>query len=249
MEKKFVNYAHRGASTYCPENTMLSFYTGMYMGANGIETDVQITKDGVLVLFHDDTLNRILGIDGAIKDYTYAELLQYDVVNGSLRDKIPTFDDFLSHFAHFDITFAIELKVTGIEREVAAMIHKHGIADKVIVTSFIFDAIAEMKRVAPELRIGFLTKLFRDPEIDSIVTDASAEVIDKLIAMGAYEICPKGSDITAERVAEWKRLGLGVRAWGISNTDIMKKVYDAGADGMTVNFPDKLTEYISEKNN
>ena len=248
MEKKFVNYAHRGASTYCPENTMLSFYTGMYMGANGIETDVQITKDGVLVLFHDDTLNRILGIDGAIKDYTYAELLQYDVVNGNLRDKIPTFDDFLSHFAHFDITFAIELKVTGIEREVAAMIHKYGVADKVIVTSFIFDAVAEMKRVAPELRVGYLTKLTRKTEDGSIV-DIADEIVSKVIALGAYEICPKGSDITAERVAEWKRLGLGVRAWGISDTDIMKKVYDAGADGMTVNFPDKLTEYIGEKSN
>ena len=247
MEKKFVNYAHRGASTYCPENTMLSFYTGMYMGANGIETDVQITKDGVLVLFHDDTLNRILGIDGAIKDYTYAELLGYDVVNGSLRDKIPTFEDFLSHFAHFDITFAIELKVTGIEREVAAMIHKYGIADKVIITSFIFDAIAEMKRVAPELRIGYLTKLTRKTEDGSIV-DVADEIVSKVIALGAYELCPKGADITAERVAEWKRLGLGVRAWGISNTDIMKNVYDAGVDGMTVNFPDKLTEYIKEKN-
>lgn len=248
MEKRtFVNYAHRGASTYCPENTMLSFYTGIYMGANGIETDVQITKDGILVLFHDDTCNRILGIDGSVKDYTYEELLQYNVKNGSLYDKVPTFEDFLVHFSHFDLTFAIELKVKGIEREVAAMIHRFGIADKVIITSFIFDAIAEMKKVAPELRIGFLTKLFPNPEIDDVVTDASAEVINKLVEMGAYEICPKGSDITAERVAEWHRLGLGVRAWGISDTEIMKKVYDAGADGMTVNFPDKLTEYTVSK--
>lgn len=248
MKKRgFVNYAHRGASTYCPENTMLSFYTGIYMGANGIETDVQVTKDGILVLFHDDTLDRILGISGAVKDYTYAELLVYNVKNGSLYDKIPTFEDFLKHFSHFDLTFAIELKVTGIEREVAAMIHKYGVADKVIITSFIFDAIAEMKRVAPELRIGFLTKLFKDTEIDAVVTDASKAVIDKLIAMGAYEICPKGSDITPEKVAEWHALGLGVRAWGISDTEIMKRVYEAGVDGMTVNFPDKLTEYIAGK--
>ena len=247
VKRSFVNYAHRGASTYCPENTMLSFYTGIYMGANGIETDVQMTKDGTLVLFHDDTCNRILGIDGSIKDYTYEELLQYNVKNGLLYDKVPTFEDFLAHFAHFDLTFAIELKVKGIEREVAAMIHKYGVADKVIITSFIFEAIEQMKKVAPELRIGFLTKLFKDPEIDAVVTDASAEVINKLIALGAYEICPKGSDITPERVKEWHSLGLGVRAWGISDTDIMKKVYDAGADGMTVNFPDKLTEYIAEK--
>ena len=51
-----INYAHRGASEYAPENTMSSFYLGLTMKANGIETDVQKTKDGKLVLFHDDTL-------------------------------------------------------------------------------------------------------------------------------------------------------------------------------------------------
>ena len=54
-EKSFINYAHRGASEYLPENTLLSFYTGVFMQANGIETDVRRTKDGVLVLFHDNT--------------------------------------------------------------------------------------------------------------------------------------------------------------------------------------------------
>ena len=57
---KFITYAHRGASEYCPENTLLSFYTGICMGANGIETDVQMTKDGVAVLFHDDTIERMM---------------------------------------------------------------------------------------------------------------------------------------------------------------------------------------------
>ena len=50
-----INYAHRGASEYAPENTLSSFYLGLLQGANGIETDIQRTKDGVLVLFHDDT--------------------------------------------------------------------------------------------------------------------------------------------------------------------------------------------------
>ena len=70
----FVNYAHRGASEYLPENTMLAFYTGIYMGANGIETDVQRCKDGTLVLFHDDTLLRVTGEAGSVEDYTFPEL-------------------------------------------------------------------------------------------------------------------------------------------------------------------------------
>ena len=69
-----INYAHRGASEYAPENTLSSFYLGMIQGANGIETDVHRTKDGVLVLFHDDTLDRVSDGVGKISDYTFEEL-------------------------------------------------------------------------------------------------------------------------------------------------------------------------------
>jgi len=231
----FVNYAHRGASTYCPENTMLSFYTGMYMEANGIETDVQITKDGVLVLFHDDTTNRILGVDGSIADYTYAELLEMDVKNGELADKIPTFEDFIIHFRNFDITFAIELKVRGIEQKVADMIHKYGIEDKVIITSFMFECIEEMRKCSPDLRVGYLTSK----------TDDS--VIDALLAIGGEQFCPYGPKVTRELVDKWHAMGLNVRAWGIGDTDVMRSAYEAGVDGMTVNFPDKLTELLKNK--
>ena len=231
----FVKYAHRGASTYCPENTMLSFYTGMYMGANGIETDVQITKDGVLVLFHDDTTDRILGVSGSIADYTYDELLKMDVRNGNLSDKVPTFEDFLAHFKNFDITFAIELKVKGIEKPVADMIYKYGVENKVVITSFIFECIEEMRKCAPGLKIGYLTS-----KTDDGVTDA-------LLAIGGNEICPYGPKLTKELVDKWHGLGLGVRAWGIADENIMKAVYEVGADGMTVNFPDKLTALLQEQ--
>lgn len=231
--KNFINYAHRGAPKYCPENTLLSFYTGVYMGANGIETDVQVTKDGVLVLFHDDTLERVTGVSGSIKDYTLSELQTFWVKNGDLKDKIVTFEDFLIHFKHFDITFAIELKVGGIEKAVADMIIKHGVQDKVVVTSFNYEYLKIFKTFAPNVKLGYLTKTVDNCVIESLLKD------------GFYEICPEGYLITKENVEKWHDLGLNVRAWGIYNEEIMKNVYDAGADGMTVNFPDKLTEYLS----
>ncbi|MBO5879536.1 MAG: glycerophosphodiester phosphodiesterase [Clostridia bacterium] len=225
---KFINYAHRGASTYCPENTMLSFYTGVYMGANGIETDVQRTKDGILVLFHDDTITRVTGKEGKISDYTYEELLTFDVNTGALSDKIPTFESFLRAFSHFDLTFAIELKVADVEKDTADLIFKYGLEDRVVITSFSFDYIKKMKEIAPQLRIGYLT------------SKTDEETTRSLLELGAYEICPKAETITSELVEYWHSLGLGVRAWGVFNTDIMKMAFDLGVDGMTVNFPDKL---------
>ena len=231
----FVTYAHRGASEYCPENTFLSFYTGLYMGANGIETDVRKTKDGVLVLFHDSTLERVVGKEGAIEDYTYDELQDFLVKKGELSDWIPTLEDFLSHFAHRNITFAIELKAPDVEETVADMILRYGVEKKTFVTSFNLEYIKNIKKYAPCLRIGYLAKT------------VDQTVINELISIGADEICPRGTDVTPDKVAAWHRLGFNVRAWGISDEQIMRAVYDAGADGMTVNFPDRLISYILQR--
>ncbi len=236
-QENFVAYAHRGAPTYCPENTFLSFYTGMYMGANGIETDIQVTKDGVLVLFHDDTLNRVCGVDGSVRDYTFDQLQTFFVKKDGLVDKIPAFEDFLAHFAYRDITFAIELKElsgTNAHKEVADLIFKYGVEKKTVVTSFRFDYIKAIKEYAPTLRVGFLAE------------KGDVAVIDKLIAMEADEYCPIGEDITPENVAKWHRLGLNVRAWSAFNEEIMKNIYHSLADGMTVNFPDKLVNYMKD---
>ena len=234
-KRNFVTYAHRGASEYCPENTFMSFYMGMQMGANGIETDVQKTKDGIPVLFHDRTLERMCGVDGGIGDYTWEELQRLDVKKGDLCDKIPTLEDFLAHFAHRDITFAMELKGADVEADVADLIFRFHMENKCVVTSFSMDFLKRIKEIAPSLRVGYLTKTIDD------------SVIGTLLDMGAYEICPDGRmEIDADAVAEWHRMGLNVRAWGIADDEIMKRAYDAGVDGMTVNFPDRLLRYIAE---
>ena len=233
--KNFINYAHRGASHYYPENTMLSFRKGLEMQANGIETDVQITKDGVLVLFHDDTLDRVTGQTGCIADYTYAELLTFDVIKGEQREKIPTFEEFLKEFGDEDITFAIELKVKGVAKQTAEMIYKFGVQDKVIITSFIYDALVEMKECAPELRRGYLHYGLDEKTRKEIET------------LELYEICPKGTMVNAQEVEEYHKKGYGVRAWGMADEQIMVETVKKGVDGMTVNFPDKLTEYLKTK--
>ena len=235
--KNFVNYAHRGASEYAPENTLLSFYLGLYMGANGIETDVQLTKDGVLVLFHDETLTRVTGEDGKVCDYTLAQLKEFFVKKNDLTDKIITFEDFLIHFAHKDLTFAIELKGNNTALPTADLLRKYNMLDKTIVTSFKFKELVDLKSYAPEFRAGYLAL----EEIDDAL-------LKKMKAHDIAELCPRATVITKEKVKEWNEKGFEVRAWGVSNTDIMKAVFDTGINGMTVNFPDKLTEYYKEIN-
>lgn len=230
----FVNFGHRGACAYAPENTMSSFALALSMGANGIETDVQLTSDGVAVLFHDNTLLRVTGEEGSVSDYTYEELQNFAVTNGDCVDKIPKFNDFLAEFGSRDITFAIELKQRGTAKLVADFIRAHGLEKKTVITSFLLDELCRLKVYAPDLKTGYLTR------------STSENTLQTLLYWDIDEYCPYAPEVTAERVAKWHRMGFNVRAWGVKDEALMKAVYNAGADGMTVNFPDKLTEYISQ---
>lgn len=234
MSTAFVNYAHRGASEYLPENTLLAFYAGIYMKANGIETDVQRTKDGILVLFHDDTLLRVTGQPGSVEDYTFDQLQQFDVQKNGFTDKIVSLEDFLRHFSFRDITFAIELKGSGVEKDTADLLRKYGLEKKAVVTSFELEYLKNFRAYAPEFQIGYLTQSTDDSTLEA------------LKAMDAEEYCPEAHLMTPELVAKWHAMGFRVRAWGVYNPDLMRHAYACGADGMTVNFPDLLTAHLKQ---
>ena len=231
----FVNYAHRGASEYLPENTLLAFYTGIFMGANGIETDVRRTADGVLLLFHDKTLERVTGDPRAVEECTLAELMELNVEKNGFCDKIAVFEDFLQKFAFRDITFAIELKGEGVERDTAKLLRKYNLVEKAVITSFKLDYIKNFIAYAPEFEFGLLTK------------DVTPELEAELLFLGATEICPLATTLTAEDVDRWHSMGFRVRAWGVKDEETMRHVCKCGADGMTCNFPDKLSDYINAK--
>ena len=230
----FVNYAHRVASQYAPENTLMAFDLGLSMGANGIETDIQLTKDGIPVLFHDNTLVRMTGREGSVEDYTYEELRWFWVEKGICRDRIPTLQAFLERYADKDITFALEMKKPGTHKAVADAVRSFGIQLKTVVTSFNYEELLALRAYAPELNAGYLTR------------DIDADTLRKMRQAGIDELCPKATEITKEKVDFWHEQGFNVRAWGVSDPELMTQAYEAGVDGMTVNFPDLLTALMNQ---
>ena len=233
-----INYAHRGASEYAPENTLSSFYMGLMQGANGIETDVQRTKDGHLVLFHDDTVDRVTDGKGNLSDFTLEELKKLKVYGNNTNgfyDRVITLREFLEKFSCYDITFAIELKGPGVEKDSLHLIKEFGIMDKTVFTSFKFDYIKKIKELDKSAKVGWL--MLGDEE----------NAAEKLLSIGGEEMCPMAEKITPELMKEWRDAGLNVRAWGVTNVSIMKNMCDAGVDGMTVNFPDRLFQYLNTK--
>lgn len=232
----FINYAHRGASEYYPENTLSAFYAGIEMGANGIETDIHKTRDGVLVLFHDDELERVTNGKGNISDYSYEELLQLRVShpsNGRV-DQILAFEDFLKYFSYRDLTFAVELKQDNVEKETIDMLERYGMREKTVLTSFNYESLKNAKQYNPAYRVGFLY------EADE------TQAVEKLRAIQGEELCPEAVLLTREDVEKYHEMGFSVRAWGIYTPEIMKRAVNCGVDGMTVNFPDLLTAYLQQ---
>ncbi len=229
---RIVNYAHRGASEYYPENTLRSFYAGLEMGADGIETDLQRSKDGVLVLHHDDTLERIAGVSGAVSDYTYAELLEMDFgrFKGEkfVGERIVRLDTFLTHFGRRGLTLALEIKQTGIEQDCLNCVNGLKCRDDVIFTSFIWESVCAMRKLDPSIRLGYLTR------------EINTETLDLLSAHSIQQICPQLSRVTKESMALAVKRGFSVRFWCVTNTELMQRAIELGGDGMTVNFPDKL---------
>lgn len=230
-----INYAHRGASEYAPENTLSSFYLGLLQGANGIETDVQRTKDGVLVLFHDDTVDRVSDGEGKLSEYTFDELRKLKIYGNSTTgfyDRIITLREFLEKFSQYDIQFAIELKGEGVEEDTLNMIDEFGILEKTTFTSFNFDYIEKIKKLNSKARVGWL------------IGEVTDENIKKILEIGGEEIAPKAECITEEIMEKLRKLNLGVRAWGVFNISLMKKMCMLKVDGMTVNFPDRLSQFL-----
>ncbi len=230
---RMINYAHRGASEYYPENTLRSFYAGLEMGATGMETDIQRTKDGVLVLHHDDTLKRVAGVNGAVCDYTYSELLDMDF--GAFKcdrfkgERIVRLDTFLTHFGRRGLTLALEIKQNGIENDCLNCVDALKCRDDVIFTSFIWESVAELRRLDSTIRLGYLTR------------DITTETLDMLKEHDVQQICPQISRVTAESFKLAAERGFSIRFWGVTNTELMNRAIAFGGDGMTVNFPDKLS--------
>ena len=228
----FVNYAHRGASAYAPEGTISAFDLGISMGADGIELDLQGTKDGKIVIFHDDKIDNKSNGSGRIADYTYEELSRLDFGGWfDIRykgEKIVLFEDFAKTYLSKNLTFAIELKVQGIEKETLAIIDKYKTHNKIYITSFNYDILTAVRREDKDIKTGWL------------VQSINKESIDGLLEISGNQICPNAEKTSDEDVALARSFGLEVRLWGVKDEEVMGRAFKLDTDGMTVNFPDKL---------
>ena len=236
--KPFMAIAHRGASSYAPENTFAAFDLALELGARELEFDVQESADGELVVIHDDTVNRTTDGTGEVAGLALAALGGLDAGTWFgpryAGERIPTFAGVLDRYgARARLHVELKGRTASLTGKTVDSIRRHGAAGVVTLTSFQKERLVEARACAPELPAGWLVR----------------SVDDRLIAtareLHLAQLCPRAGIVTPELVRRLHGEGFVVRAWGVGSETLMQRVVEAGADGMTVNFPDKLIAYLA----
>ena len=220
---------HRGAAGIAPENTWSSFDAAIASGVDAIETDVRATSDDRLILIHDKFLDRTTNGKGRVRRTPWSVVKELDA--GSWFDsrfrtaRVPSLRETLVRYAK-TTPFVLEIKKRGIELAVLEIAQELCVIDQITFTSFHFDVLLRIKREDPPVRTGFLS------------VDTSDANVQRAADAGFSQFCPPAQEITEERVHDWKRLGLEVRAWAVTDRNMAIRARNAGVDGITVKVPD-----------
>ena len=237
-----LNIAHRGFSGKYPENTMLSFKKAVEAGCDGIENDVQLTKDGVAVICHDEKIDRTTNGTGFIKDYTYKELLKFDAgIRWGKEFKglaIPTLDEFLNYVRDKNLYLDIELKTgvilyDGIEEIVIRKINESGVKERTILSSFNHYSMVKCKTIDDTVKTGLLyTAGLYEPQ-------RYAEYV------GADALHPLFYSVLNEQIVKnIKNADLLINTYTVNEEIYMKKLIQLGIDGIITNYPDRLKKVL-----
>ena len=228
--------AHRGASGYAPENTMEAFLLAIEQGADGIELDVQLSRDGIPVVIHDETIDRVTDRTGYVKDYTLQELKELTVLKDRFpqysQSKIPTLKEVLEAVKPSGIQVNIELK-TGIywypdiEKKVAGIVEETGMKEKIIYSSFNHYSVQRIKEIVPDAETAYL---YSDVILN--VEDYARKTKVDGLHPAVYHVK------MADFLKEYVKSSLNVRVWTVNEEADMKALTEAGVTAVITNYPD-----------
>ncbi|MGI6437786.1 MAG: glycerophosphodiester phosphodiesterase [Sphaerochaeta sp.] len=239
--------AHRGGALLAPENTLEAFQAGIASGADQLELDIHLSKDDVIIVMHDPTLQRTASQSGAIRDYTAAELKQFNAASvhpGHPPLEIPTLKEVLDLVKDTDLELQIEIKVDkdgngyeGIEERLIALLKEYELIDRSIVISFDFPTLARIQELQPSLRTGALVSRAYMSKIGSKGPKAVAEGIK---ALQVNYIGINHTYLSPALHQELRNQELGIGAWTVNDEEAMKKIAALGVDFITSDRPDLL---------
>lgn len=215
---KMKVYSHRGESKYAPENTMSAYYLAYLVGSDGIETDLRKTKDDVLVLIHDKSVDRTSNYSGKVADYTFEELLNMDFGDEYYKgEKIVRLTEFLKNFSERNVNVYIELKETGYEKLIVDTLKQYNLKNVVLI-SFKYNLLKKIREMDNSIKLGWLIYDVND----SIIKDCKNIKLNHVLCTA---IC-----LSKDEVTKLKNNNFIVSAWGVLGKSEIKRLKNIGVD-------------------
>ncbi len=232
--------AHRGYSGAYPENTMLAFRKAVEVGADGIEMDVHETKDGHLVVIHDETVDRTTDGKGAVKDYTFEELRKLNAAAhyGDVFEPIPSFDEYCAWAAQQPIFTNVEIKTDNtyyhdIEQKIWDTAVKYGLEKSTLFSSFNHVSLLRLKQIAPQAHTGALVECYIKTFPGYYCKSSGFE---------AYH--PDVTMLNDENVRDLKEHGIAINVWTVNSMSALAQLQAWGCDGAITNYPETALAWL-----
>jgi glycerophosphoryl diester phosphodiesterase len=227
-------WAHRGASFYAPENTLEAFDIAVKQKADGIELDVQLSKDGELVVIHDETIDRVSDGTGFVKDYNLNELKKFNF--GKLFphfgfSAIPALEEVYRLLKPTDLIINVELKTgiifyKGIEEKLIKLAKKMNMEDRIIYSSFNHYSLLKLREIKKDVKIGLL------------VSDLYVDILDYAVKLGADALHPIGYMLKLPGfIEESKAKNMKLHVWTVDDDEEIRLLNAQGIDAIITNKP------------
>lgn len=237
-----IAFAHRGGSLFEDnigiENTMEAFSAAINLGYRYIESDVQVSSDGEIFIFHDDDLNRLVARPGMFRDHTAAEIDQM-LVGGKAR--IPRFAEVLSSFP--EIKFNIDLKTPATVEPAIRAVRAARASDRVVFASFSATSLQRARSLAPEIATTMGPGEAAALKFARMKTALSGGAIAAQVPVSRNGI----RVVTKRFVDRAHEHGLQIHVWTIDDAEEMKKLLDLGVDGLVSDRIDVLKSVMTER--
>lgn len=228
-------WAHRGASAYAPENTLEAFGLAAEQKADGVELDVHLSKDGKLVVAHDETLERVSNAEGYLKDYTLEKLKQFcfNKLHPEYEAaRIPTLEEVYELLKPTGLEINVEIKTgiffyPGIEEKLIELERTMGMEGRILYSSFNHYSAMKMKKLDPGSRVGLL------------YSEGFIDVPGYAARLGADALHPALYDLQYEGYLEdCRKNNLLVHVWTVDEEEEIRALVQNGIDAVITNKPD-----------
>ncbi|MER6917189.1 glycerophosphodiester phosphodiesterase family protein [Streptomyces sp. NPDC000594] len=216
----FLTIGHRGVMGVEPENTLRSFVRAERCGMDAIELDLHLSKDGALVVMHDPDVDRTTDGTGPIAEKTLAELRELDAGDGQ---RVPVLDEVLDAVS---APLQAEIKDVAAARALAEVMLRRDLTDRVTVSSFHDEAVAEISALVPGVRTVLIASRW------------GADIVDRATAVGAGTLALNIRRLTLETVERAHGAGIEVIGWVVNTQEQLRLARALELDGATTDFPE-----------